>query len=464
MNGSTLFRITFALGFSWALSQAAAAQCQPFPLGSLDSITPPTDIHRTGDTVFMSRFQDVAIIDVSSPWAPVEIGSYPFANIRSIVAAPDGRTYAVDSTGLLRIFSSFDAQLAQVEGSLDLGPDASAIALAVEGGRAYMTYSDSFGRRLAIVDVADPAQPSILATYIIPGSAESVVPHGDLVFASYGFGVHVIDVSDPSSPTLAQDIPIPANRMHLANDVLYLGAGNGMGLTALDVSDPLAPTQLDSLPESDMDSIRSMEVHDGVLYASQGWQGWSAVDVTDPTALKILGNYQAGSSLKQLRFAGDVAYVCSHQDGLLVFDISVCPRATQYCPAPNANSAGLFGETIGTGAGLASANTFGLRAQSLPPDRFGYFIGGPSQVMIPNAGGSQGTLCVGLPISRFLEFAASSGPDGTVSVLLDLMDVPSTVGIHQIVAGDAWNFQFWYRDLNPMPTSNFTSAVAIRFW
>ncbi|MCP3916270.1 MAG: hypothetical protein GY711_12005 [bacterium] len=29
--------------------------------------------------------------------------------------------------------------------------------------------------------------------------------------------------------------------------------------------------------------------------------------------------------------------------------------------------------------------------------------------------------------------------------------------------GETWNFQCWYRDNNPGPTSNFTDAVSVTF-
>jgi hypothetical protein len=32
-----------------------------------------------------------------------------------------------------------------------------------------------------------------------------------------------------------------------------------------------------------------------------------------------------------------------------------------------------------------------------------------------------------------------------------------------VLAGETWNFQAWYRDLNPTTTSNFTNAVSIAF-
>ena len=33
----------------------------------------------------------------------------------------------------------------------------------------------------------------------------------------------------------------------------------------------------------------------------------------------------------------------------------------------------------------------------------------------------------------------------------------------QFMPGDAWNFQYWYRDVNPSPTSNTTAGVTVTF-
>lgn len=32
-----------------------------------------------------------------------------------------------------------------------------------------------------------------------------------------------------------------------------------------------------------------------------------------------------------------------------------------------------------------------------------------------------------------------------------------------VTAGETWHFQVWYRDLNPGPTSNFTSSATVAF-
>ena len=40
---------------------------------------------------------------------------------------------------------------------------------------------------------------------------------------------------------------------------------------------------------------------------------------------------------------------------------------------------------------------------------------------------------------------------------------PTPTGLVQVAAGETWNFQAWYRDANPGPTSNFTPSVSVLF-
>ena len=103
-----------------------------------------------------------------------------------------------------------------------------------------------------------------------------------------------------------------------------------------------------------------------------------------------------------------------------------------------------------------------LRAAALPTDQFGYFLTSQTQGFVANPGGSQGNLCVLGNIGRFLEQVQSSGPAGSFTIQVDLTNMPTSPP-QSVMAGETWNFQAWYRDVNPVTTSNFTDAVSVTF-
>jgi hypothetical protein len=135
---------------------------------------------------------------------------------------------------------------------------------------------------------------------------------------------------------------------------------------------------------------------------------------------------------------------------------------TPYCNPANANSTGV-GATIGAvGVDFAGGQPLTLTASALPPNQFGYFITGMQQGFLPFAGGSQGNLCIALPVGRFNLQIQNSGATGEFSIGVDTLAMPMSPPV-AIQSGESWSFQAWYRDLNPGATSNFTSGVVILF-
>ena len=80
-------------------------------------------------------------------------------------------------------------------------------------------------------------------------------------------------------------------------------------------------------------------------------------------------------------------------------------------------------------------------------------------------GGSQGTLCLSGAVGRYNGpgQVLNSGIAGGFELVLDLNATPTPSGPTAIVSGQSWNFQAWFRDNNPGPTSNFTDAVSVTF-
>ena len=103
-----------------------------------------------------------------------------------------------------------------------------------------------------------------------------------------------------------------------------------------------------------------------------------------------------------------------------------------------------------------------LEAFDLPVNRFGYFLVSATQDFVPNPGGSQGIPCLGGNIGRYAQDVMNSGASGTFSLKLNLQSLPSSPP-SAVASGETWNFQAWFRDVNPTQTSNFTDAVAVFF-
>ena len=103
-----------------------------------------------------------------------------------------------------------------------------------------------------------------------------------------------------------------------------------------------------------------------------------------------------------------------------------------------------------------------LFAFQMPSNKFGYFLASQTQGFVANPGGSQGNLCLGGGIARYSKQVQSTGASGEFSMVVDLTDIPSPYN-GPVLPGETWNFQAWFRDVNPMTTSNFTQGYSILF-
>ena len=106
------------------------------------------------------------------------------------------------------------------------------VEVAISGTLAFVA-----GREegLHIVDVSNPAQPQLVATYDTPGLVWGVAVEGAWVYLADGpAGVRLLDVSDPARPreTAAYVTPGYAWNVAVAGDQVYVAAESG-GLVIL---------------------------------------------------------------------------------------------------------------------------------------------------------------------------------------------------------------------------------------
>ena len=143
--------------------------------------------------------------------------------------------------------------------------------------------------------------------------------------------------------------------------------------------------------------------------------------------------------------------------GAGLFQTAVCTGAV--------NSTGGPASLLAHGSAEVASNDLTVLATALPAMAAGFFITSTTAALVPNPGGSAGTLCLGGSIGRYVGPGQIlfSGPAGVFSLQLDLTQVPTPTGPVPALAGETRFFQAWYRDANPTNTSNFTSALEVQF-
>ncbi|MBN1887776.1 MAG: carboxypeptidase regulatory-like domain-containing protein [Thermoflexales bacterium] len=228
-------------------------------------------------------------------------------------------------------------------------------SVAVQGDYAY-----AGGYRLAILNVADSAHPTLVGqTHAL---SNYWYAHKVVVFGTYAYtanlydGLHIIDVSSPLSPT---EIGSYYTSGYVENVILsgtYAYVTDGSALHIVDVSDPARPTETGFYVVEDYVWINDIAVSGSYAYIADNY-GLQILDVSNPTTPTQVSEirpvdasfYQGGGLL------GDYAYVVaissSYQKTLRIFDISnpFSPTEVVSYPVP-----GLLEHTAGSRAYFSS--------------------------------------------------------------------------------------------------------------
>ena len=155
----------------------------------------------------------------------------------------------------------------------------------------------------------------------------------------------------------------------------------------------------------------------------------------------------------------------------LEVEIVVVPAGvigTQICDPAQPNSTGFPAKMWATGSDDIASNDVSLVLGGAPPSGFCLAVASQETNFVPNPSGSEGDLCIAsFRMGRYnAQTSVTSPTSGYAVVDLDLAAIPiEPGGMTAALAGETWNWQFWYRDVSAagLATSNFSNAVSVTF-
>lgn len=238
------------------------------------------------------------------------------------VAWSAGYAYVADYTGGLRIYRAGGADSSLV-GALAFGPNTPVVDVALDAahGRAYLAAGT---QGLQIVDVSNPAAPSLLGSLALPGLASAVaVVDSSLVVVgrrgNVGAGVTFVDVTAPSLPAARGQMgnPVVDPRALAVKDTVAYVADASVGLLSIGFGNPDAPTLIGTfsgVPARDLDRSGDLLL----IAASSGLQ---VVDIFR-AASPVLASQVVVPPLQGVAHSGNSAVLFAGDQGALVVDLA----------------------------------------------------------------------------------------------------------------------------------------------
>ena len=188
------------------------------------------------------------------------------------------------------------------------------------------------------------------------------------------------------------------------------------------------------------------------------YTNWLSSEPNDTLGLEHFGGYWPAERWND--FLVDSPSITGY-----VVEFETGPVGAPTCSPAVSNSTGRPAELRATGRVEVWWNELRLAVTDLPPGSFGLFFVGEATTFVAHPGGSQGNLCVSAAVGRYLgpgQIQAASA-SGELALDIDTTRIPSSMGPRAATPGQTLHFQCWYRDANPVPASNFTSALAVTF-
>ena len=174
-----------------------------------------------------------------------------------------------------------------------------------------------------VLDISDPANPSVVGTYNTPTGGMGVDLQGNYAFvANSEYNLEILDVSDPQNITEVGTYSTSSiiNGIDVEGNYAYLTCGSN-GLYIIDISNPSNPTLVGIANES-TDVFYKVKVVGSYAYVTDGLAGLRIIDVSDPANPVLIGTYNTPYVARGVDISGSYAYVADEQSGLQIIDIS----------------------------------------------------------------------------------------------------------------------------------------------
>ena len=290
----------------------------PYQIGGYETMGYAASVETLDDYAFIASGSAFNVIDISDLTRPKRVFSYPTGPASMDLALFDSYIYMHTIGDGHFIFDISTPDEPVFVSSVEFGDGYSPYIVFYEG-KIY--YANEAG--LNIFDVSDPSNP-YLTGYIFlseggPGHHETnaVDVSGNLAYVTLGgWGLKIVDVSDPDHLSVVgvfedteeyRDLVVVGDRAYVCCRQLKV----------LDVSDPAHPTELGIC--YDMPSApNGITVSGEIAYLSVGKNGFVAVDVSDPSDMTIVGEYDTPGSGHNTTLRDSLVFCADGEAGLLI--------------------------------------------------------------------------------------------------------------------------------------------------
>lgn len=274
-----------------------------------------------GTVVYAVSPATMEVISLAQPAAPMRMGTYAFSGAdlqivgaRAFLAAREDGLFVIDISA---------QPTPQILGRYSLFGAVRDIA-----AQPPLLFATEGTRKLQVLDIAQPGAPRLLTTSSPFGISSQVVVRETTVYLNGPYDrFEILDATNPAQPVVRSSYspqPNPSSAMTVSGAYAFLGGVESQSLKSVvyvvDVRDPTAPTAVGSVQFTGS-MPQAMRAQGDLLYVASGVEGLVIIDLAEPAQPVVIGRY-ANLWAGGIDIVGDRAYVSDPAAGLAILDIS----------------------------------------------------------------------------------------------------------------------------------------------
>lgn len=281
------------------------------------------------------------ILDVTDPANPVSMSSYLTPALTRTLFIVDTLAYIANGYEDVEIVNIVDpAALVSVHSP---SSQIAAYDIFVTGGYAFT--ADGWGMK--VIDVSDPANPSVSGSYSSPGQSRAIYVRDTLAFlADLASGLHILDVSSPPQPEYISNFAAVSSVVSVVvRDTLAYISLVDSGLQVVNVADPTTPFSIGRYDAQG--GTGDIFVQDSLVFLAMGYDKLRIIDISDPTSPLFLSEFALGS-VTSVVARGNLAFLSCWDAGLAVVDIAdpTAPVRVGLFNTPGASTVAMVQDTF----------------------------------------------------------------------------------------------------------------------
>lgn len=335
-------------------------------LESLNIIDTPSfasdaDVSTDGNTLYVADNNSLQIIDITDVSSPVTLGSYTGSNMQSVVVSDDQNTAYIpnENTGLL-VLDISDPTNPTLIATYNTPGSARQITLSADENTAYLSDTGA-GGSLIILDVSNPSAPALISSNTSSTSLQKTIlsSDGNTLFAGDNNGLQIFDITNSATPTLIGSLTLPRAiwEVELSTDENTLYAANtDDGLAIIDISNPITPLLISNYDTTAGVGVALSPDGTRVYLADQGTKV-EIIDVTTSATPTLIGEFDATIHNVMISDDGTTMYLMNGTNGVTILNVpdnSNIYSTNKPFLSPNsghvfASTLSSFTETLGSG-------------------------------------------------------------------------------------------------------------------